>query len=155
MDIKEITRVLDEAVELGVSVIMFAGGEPMLKEGILSLPETHKSILYVMFTNGLLLDNLNRELPMNLIPVISIEGGKEVTDKRRGSGIFDKVTEIMRQLDKDGRLFGASVTLTSKNFSEVIETDYLNRLESIGCRVVFSDRVCAYRRGRYRFMPYG
>ena len=135
MDISEIRRVADEAVELGVSVIMVAGGEPLLKEGILSLPEDHSDTLFVMFTNGLLLKT--DKLPKNLVPVLSIEGKKEKTDERRGAGMYDKVISVMESLDKNGMLFGASVTLTSENYDEVVRSDYLSELESKGCRAAF------------------
>ena len=83
MDISEIYRIVDEAVELGVAVVMLAGGEPLMKKGILSLPEDHPDTLFVMFTNGLLLGSKS-DYPKNLIPVISLEGGRQTTDERRG-----------------------------------------------------------------------
>jgi MoaA/NifB/PqqE/SkfB family radical SAM enzyme len=92
--------------------------------------------LFVMFTNGMLLGTFG-ELPKNLVPVISVEGGKEATDARRGTGMYDNAMAVMRKLDKDGRLFGASITLTSENYSEVVNSDYLTELEGIGCRAAF------------------
>jgi MoaA/NifB/PqqE/SkfB family radical SAM enzyme len=136
MDISDIRRVIGEAIAEGVSVIMIAGGEPLLKEGILSLPEEHPDTLFVMFTNGLLL-NPEKKLPENLVPVLSIEGEKEKTDERRGTGMYERVMSVMKRLDKEATLFGASVTLTSENYEEVVKSDYLNRLESKGARAVF------------------
>lgn len=135
MEISEIKRVVGEAVTLGVSVVMIAGGEPLLKEGILGLPQDHNDTLFVLFTNGLLLKT--EKLPNNLVPVLSIEGGKEATDFRRGDGMYDKVVSVMERLDKNGVLFGASVTLTSENYNEVIKSDYLQKLEAKGCRAAF------------------
>jgi MoaA/NifB/PqqE/SkfB family radical SAM enzyme len=135
MDIALIKRVLDEAVELGVSVVMIAGGEPLMKKGVPELPKDHPDTLYVMFTNGLLLKSA--DLPENLVPVISVEGGREATDARRGAGMYDRAMAVMESLDRDARLFGASITLTSENYREVVNTDYLDKLESKGCRAVF------------------
>jgi MoaA/NifB/PqqE/SkfB family radical SAM enzyme len=87
-----------------------------MKTGITELPAAHHETLFVMFTNGLLLGTFGK-LPKNLVPVISVEGGKEATDARRGAGMYDNAMAVMEKLDNDGRLFGASVTLTSENFS--------------------------------------
>jgi MoaA/NifB/PqqE/SkfB family radical SAM enzyme len=136
----DIKRVTQEAVGLGVCVVMIAGGEPLLKDGILELPKAHPSTLFVMFTNGLLLDTpaaLLSASMRNLIPVISLEGGRELTDERRGDGMFDAVTEVMRRLDADRRMFGVSVTLTSRNYDEVICGSYLKSMQALGCRAAF------------------
>jgi MoaA/NifB/PqqE/SkfB family radical SAM enzyme len=135
MDIATIRRVVSEAVELGVAVVMLAGGEPLMKEGILRLPESHPDTLFVMFTNGLLLGP--RSLPMNLIPVVRLEGGLAATDARRGAGVYAAVKGLMARLNRDKRLFGGSVTLTCENFEEVIGPAFLAALEADGCRAAF------------------
>lgn len=136
MDIEKIRRVLGEAVELGVAVVMIAGGEPLMKQGITELPALHPDTLFVMFTNGLLL-SLYKDLPKNFVPVISIEGGKQSTDLRRGEGMYERAMAVMDSLDKKGRLFGASITLTSENYGEVLDSGFLDELESKGCRAAF------------------
>jgi MoaA/NifB/PqqE/SkfB family radical SAM enzyme len=55
MTIEQIDRIIGEAVDLGVAVVLIAGGEPLMKEGILELPKKYPSTLFVMFTNGLLI----------------------------------------------------------------------------------------------------
>jgi MoaA/NifB/PqqE/SkfB family radical SAM enzyme len=136
MDIEKIKSVLSEAVELGVAVVMIAGGEPLMKKGITELPAIHPNTLFVMFTNGLLL-GLHKDMPKNLVPVISIEGGKQATDLRRGEGIYERAMAVMENLDKNGRLFGASITLTSENYGDVLGSGYLDELEAKGCRAAF------------------
>ncbi len=136
MGIGEIRRVVDEAVALGVAVVMLAGGEPLMKEGILSLPESHRDTLFVMFTNGLLL-GAERKLPLNLIPVISLEGGQQLTDARRGAGVYAAVQTLFSRFNAQKRLFGASVTLTRENFEEIISPAFLSALQTDGCRAAF------------------
>lgn len=136
LDIERIKSVLGEAVSLGVSVVMIAGGEPLMKKGILELPELCPDTLFVMFTNGLLLA-AHKQLSKNLVPVISLEGGRQATDDRRGDGMYERAMAVMESLDKQGRLFGASITLTCANFGEVIKSDYLSMLEQKGCRAAF------------------
>ena len=136
MDITEIRRVVEEAVTLGVAVVMFAGGEPLMKTGLLELPKAHPDTLFVMFTNGLLLRS-EKDYPKNLIPVISLEGGRTATDTRRGAGVYEAVKSLMGRLSADKRLFGASVTLTCQNYDEVVSPAFLSALEADGCRAAF------------------
>jgi len=135
MDIAEIGRIVDEAETLGVAVVMLAGGEPLMKPGLLDLPKAHPGTLFVMFTNGLLLKNA--EYPENLIPVVSLEGGLNRTDARRGAGVYAAVKGLMAHFSAQKRLFGASVTLTCENFEEVIGSGFLSALEADGCRAAF------------------
>ena len=123
-------------MKLGVAVVMLAGGEPLMKKGILALPDDHPDTLFVMFTNGLLLSSRS-DYPKNLIPVISLEGGKITTDARRGKGVYAAVQALIGRLNEQKRLFGASVTLTSANFDEVVNFAFLSALETEGCRAAF------------------
>jgi MoaA/NifB/PqqE/SkfB family radical SAM enzyme len=140
LSMDDIQRIVGEAVRLGVCVVMLAGGEPLLKQGILDLPPAYPDTLFVMFTNGLLLDTSAAQAAArirNLIPVLSLEGGQELTDERRGAGLYDAVTTVMRRLDSAKRMFGVSVTLTSRNYDDVIRGDYLDTMQALGCRVAF------------------
>ena len=49
-----------------------------------------------------------------------------ITDARRGEGIYDKLISNMDELKKRGLIFGASVTVTTKNVREVTSDDFLN-----------------------------
>lgn len=136
----EIKRIVKEAIELGVSIILIAGGEPLLKKGILDIPKAHNSTLFVMFTNGMLLDNdtiKDFKQTKNLIPVISIEGDKDATDKRRGIGVYDNIIKTMKILRKEKIMFGSSITLTSKTYDSIMRGSYLGDLESSGCSITF------------------
>ncbi len=55
LTIEDIDRVISEAVDLGVAIIMIAGGEPLVKKGILDIMQKYDDTLFVMFTNGLMI----------------------------------------------------------------------------------------------------
>ena len=98
-----------------------------------------QSILFPIFTNGTFLNKKYFELfdrCRNLIPVISIEGEKELTDARRGEGIYDKITGNMKELQDRGLLFGGSVTVTTENLEEVMSDGFVNDLAGRGCRAL-------------------
>ena len=70
--------------------------------------------MFPIFTNGTFMDERYFDLfdrRRNLLPVMSIEGGKEITDDRRGAGIYDKLIANMDELHRPGLIFGASVYL--------------------------------------------
>ncbi|MCM1578068.1 MAG: hypothetical protein NC078_04635, partial [Ruminococcus sp.] len=72
----------------------------------------------------------------NLLPVISIEGDEKITDERRGKGIYQKITETMKNICDRGIIFGASVTVTSENIREIYSDEFIDRLYSLGCKAV-------------------
>jgi MoaA/NifB/PqqE/SkfB family radical SAM enzyme len=132
-------RVFDEADDLGISFILLAGGEPMLRRGVIEAAGKKKNILFPIFTNGTFLDDKYFDLldaSRNLIPIMSIEGKREITDARRGAGIYDRLIQNMDELQKRGLIFGASVTVTKENVREVTSEDFLNELSGRGCKAV-------------------
>ena len=136
---EEWQAVFDEAEELGVSFVLLAGGEPMLRRGVIEAAGKKQNILFPIFTNGTYLDEGYFELfdkCRNLIPVMSIEGSRELTDERRGKGIYDRLIANMNEIKKRGLIFGASVTVTTRNYKEVTSQAFLNSLAEKGCKVI-------------------
>ena len=132
--------IFDQAQQIGVSFVLLAGGEPMLRRGVVERAAEHREILFPVFTNGTLLsDSMLRLLDehRNLVPIVSIEGNPELTDARRGAGTYAKLTQHMEQMRDQGILFGASVTLTTENFPVVTSDAFLQTLRSLGAKVVF------------------
>lgn len=132
-------RIFDEADDMGISFILLAGGEPMLRRDIIEAAGKKPGILFPIFTNGTFMDERYFELfdkCRNLLPVMSIEGEKEITDARRGNGIYDRLISNMDKLKERGLIFGASVTVTTKNIREVTSAEFLNKLSDRGCKAV-------------------
>lgn len=132
-------KVFDEADELGISFILLAGGEPMLRRDVMEAAGRKKNIMFPIFTNGTFMDDSYFELfdrSRNLIPIMSIEGGRQITDARRGEGIYDRLIQNMDRLSERALIFGASVTVTTQNVREVTSDDFLGELSSRGCRAV-------------------
>ena len=133
-------RIFDEAEELGVSFILLAGGEPMLRWDVIESAGRMKNILFPVFTNGTFMTEKHLGLLdscRNIVPVISIEGGREETDARRGEGVFDTVIEKMDKLCEKGIIYGVSVTVTKENMGMVYSDAFLDELRSRGCKAVF------------------
>ncbi len=133
-------RIFEEAKVLGISFILLAGGEPLVRKDVISMAATMKEILFPIFTNGTMIEEEYIKLfkdYRNLVPVISIEGNEETTNERRGPYVYQKVMKAMNSMQDNGILYGASVTVTKKNILEVTNQEFIDQLYMRGCKVVF------------------
>ena len=136
---EEWLKIFSEADELGISFILLAGGEPLLRRDIIEAAGKRQNILFPIFTNGVFMDERYFELfdrCRNLLPVMSIEGEKEVTDARRGAGIYDILIKNMDEIHRRGLIFGASVTVTTENVKDVSSDAFIQSLSDRGCKAV-------------------
>jgi MoaA/NifB/PqqE/SkfB family radical SAM enzyme len=130
--------IVAEAAELGVSFFVIAGGEPLLRSELLATAGRFPRVLFLVFTNGLLLDNamVGRLAGLkNVIPLLSLEGTAAETDERRGEGTYEQLIAAMARLQKQRYFFGCSLTLTSRNFSTIFSDEYIGGLAAAGCRL--------------------
>lgn len=133
-------ELLEEAKELGVSLALLAGGEPLMRRDILALTKDFPQIIFAVFTNGLLIkesDIKNFKRQKNLICVLSIEGFAYNTNQRRGVGVYQHLEKIMAEFKRQGIFYGVSVTLTRENFSVVTQDEFIQKLLSSGCQLFF------------------
>ncbi len=133
-------ELLEEAGDLGISLILLAGGEPLMRWDLIEIASKYPKIMFPIFTNGLLINNeMVRYFKKHqqLFPVISIEGHEKETDQRRGSGIWDNF-QLICDLFKHNQLFwGASITVNKNNYDLVTSDYYLKQLIDKGCSIVF------------------
>ena len=132
-------EIFREADEIGVSYILLAGGEPMLRRDVIEAAGKMQNIIFPIFTNGTYMDDAYFQLfdrCRNLVPVMSIEGGKEETDTRRGKGVYEKLIANMDRLHEKSLLFGVSITVTTQNVSEVVSAEFMDTLAARGCKLV-------------------
>ena len=131
-------EIFDQATELGVSFILLAGGEPLLRRDVIEAAGKRRDILFPVFTNGTFINDRYFELfdnCRNLIPVLSIEGDREVTDARRGEGVYDKLISVMDELGRRDLIFGASITVTTENIRDISSRDFIKTLYDRGCKL--------------------
>ena len=129
-----------QAKELGISFIVLAGGEPMLRRDVILKASKYHEILFPIFTNGNMLDEEYYNLldkNRNLVPVLSIEGNEDVTDLRRGKGVYKQLIDSMGYMRKNNIIFGASLTFTKGNLSDILSNEYIGHLHDLGCKVLF------------------
>lgn len=147
-------RIVTEAKTLwGVRFLAISGGEPLAyrSEGkdLLDIAEKHPDIFFLFYTNGTLIDEKTaRRMAVlgNVTPAISVEGWRERTDERRGTGVFDKVLGAMEQLRKAGVFFGISLTATRHNVEEIFSDEFLD---------FFFEEQGAFYGWSFQYMPIG
>lgn len=133
------SRVFDEADDLGISFILLVGGEPLLRKGVIDAAGERPNILFPVFTNGTFMGEQYFELfdrCRNIVPIMSIEGDKDVTDARRGEGVYDRLISNMQELNRRGLIFGASITVTAENYQDVSSEGFISLLSEKGCKAV-------------------
>lgn len=131
--------IFKEARDLGIGFILLAGGEPMMRRDILEKAAKIPEILFPVFTNGTLLNDSYIQLfdkSRNLVPIFSIEGDEQKTDKRRGVGIYKSLIRAIDRIKDNHLIFGASVTVMTSNLNEVVSDDFISALQERGCKVV-------------------
>ena len=133
----ELSRIVQEAEEAGVSFFVIAGGEPFLRRELLHITEMHPQMIFFIFTNGLLIDESAISIlkkQKNAIPLMSLEGYRDETDLRRGEGTYQIVRGTMERLKHEGVFFGTSLTLTRNNFDILTSESFTKDFFDVGCR---------------------
>jgi MoaA/NifB/PqqE/SkfB family radical SAM enzyme len=128
-----------EARELGISAILFAGGEPLIRKDLLTITKDFPSVIFPIVTNGTLIDERTLDHfrnQRNVIPVISIEGDERDTDERRGAGMHELLQKAMEEMRAKGIFFGCSLTITRSNFATITDDRFIESLIHAGTKLI-------------------
>jgi 12,18-didecarboxysiroheme deacetylase len=118
-------RLLEDLAQFGCPVVLFSGGEPLVRPDIFDLIAyaVRLGLRAVLSTNGTLIDHaLAKELKkLGLSYVgISLDGIGEVHDRFRGSkGCFEKVVQAIENCQREGLKVGLRFTINKFNAEEI------------------------------------
>jgi MoaA/NifB/PqqE/SkfB family radical SAM enzyme len=111
----EAKRLIDESLDLGICILAFTGGEPLLRQDIFELIAhvDQRKAMPIMFTNGQLLtpDAVERLADSGLYTLfLSLDApSAEEHDRLRGiPGLFDSAIEGLERIREKGVLTGIS-----------------------------------------------
>ncbi len=110
----------------------------MLYPDLLDILGNHSDCLFILITNGILVtDGIAKKLSRlpHIIPVISLEGGLEDTDKRRGVGTYNHVISAFDNLQANKVLYGFSITVTSDNVERLQREEVFEEKYPYGARL--------------------
>ena len=135
--------VLDDLAEFGVPVVLFSGGEPLVRKDLIDLARhaVQRGMRAVISTNGTLISRTGaeelRKVGLSYVGV-SLDGLREVHDRFRGKkGAFKDAMQGIRNCQEQGLKVGLRFTLNRKNVEEV--PGIFDLLEGAGI-----PRVCFY-----------
>jgi len=146
----KLREIVAEADELGVSFFVIAGGEPLTRPEILDITRDFPQIIFLLITNGLLLDDgmiARLAGQRNTIPALSLEGDQAQTDGRRGDGVHERLRRKMEQLKAARIFFSISLTVTRDNFDTVTDGRFIEQAVASGCRLFFFVEYTPIREG--------
>jgi radical SAM protein with 4Fe4S-binding SPASM domain len=139
----EAQAMIDGLVAFGVPVLLFSGGEPLLRADLFELGAYARAcgLRTVISTNGTLIDQAVagriRDAGFSYVG-ISLDGMAEVNDRFRGvSGAFERALQGIRHCTEAGVKAGLRLTLNQHNFRDL--PDILDLLEREHIR-----RACFY-----------
>ena len=135
---EQLDKLVLEAKEMGTFFYVIAGGEPLLRKDLFELYSKHRDVVFLVFTNGMLIDKgiaegLSRMV--NVATIISIEGFQRETDDRRGTRVYERVLNAMKILRRYDLFFGFSTTVSRLNIDAVIMNEFLEDMIRNGCRM--------------------
>jgi 12,18-didecarboxysiroheme deacetylase len=136
-------KLIDDLAAFGAPVILFSGGEPLLRPDLLKLAQyaTDKGMRAVISTNGTL---ITREIAAKLKTIglsyvgVSLDGLEKTHDRFRGTkGAFEKAMEGIRNCRDAGIKVGIRFTVNKRNLADVPAMFDLLKKEKI-------ERLCFY-----------
>jgi MoaA/NifB/PqqE/SkfB family radical SAM enzyme len=128
---------LKQASELGISIVLVVGGEPLTRPEIFDVMKDFPDMIFTLFTNGTLIDDVvlgKLKKYKHIVPILSMEGNENITDLRRGSGIHQRLINDMAKLNKKGIFFGSSLTVTRSNYDMVMGESFIKSMREQGCK---------------------
>ncbi len=136
-------ELIDDLAKFGAPVILFSGGEPLMRPDLPELAQyaRSKGMRAVISTNGTLIDKkmakVLKEIGLSYVGV-SLDGMRETNDKFRGvKGAFDLALQGMRNCLAEGIKVGLRFTVNKKNVKDIPAIFDLLENENI-------PRVCFY-----------
>ncbi len=140
---EEALAVLDDLADFGVPVVLFSGGEPLMRRDLVDLARyaVGKGMRAVISTNGTLIDQATaerlRDVGLSYVGV-SVDGLEEVNDRFRGKkGAFREAMAGIGNCKRAGLKVGLRFTANRMNVQEVPAIFDLLEAEDI-------PRVCFY-----------
>jgi 12,18-didecarboxysiroheme deacetylase len=136
-------KLIDDLAKFGSPVILFSGGEPLLRKDLLELAQyaTNKGMRAVISTNGTL---ITKEIAAKLQKIglsyvgVSLDGLEKTHDRFRGKkGAFAAAIEGIRNCRDAGIKVGIRFTVNKHNVADVPDMFELLRKEKI-------ERMCFY-----------
>ena len=125
LSFEEGKRLIDDLARFGVPVLLFSGGEPLVRKDLPELADyaVQKGMRAVISTNGTLIPQETarrlKEIGLSYVG-ISLDGMEEVNDRFRGvKGAFKMALDGIRNCQEAGIKVGLRFTINTFNVGEI------------------------------------
>ncbi|MBW1981541.1 MAG: 12,18-didecarboxysiroheme deacetylase [Deltaproteobacteria bacterium] len=122
---REGKMLLEDLARFGVPVILFSGGEPLMRKDLVELADyaVKLGMRAVISTNGTLISRslagVLQEIGLSYVG-ISLDGTREINDRFRGvKGAFDRAMEGIKNCQEAGIKVGLRFTMNRINVAEI------------------------------------
>jgi MoaA/NifB/PqqE/SkfB family radical SAM enzyme len=117
------------------------GGEPLLYPRLFEVLGRHRDCYFQVFTNGTVLDaDTAREMRRlgNVTPLVSLEGGEEVSDERRGgTRVFQRSLNGLECCRREKLFTGVATSVCKSNFADLVSEPFVRELIGRGVHYVW------------------
>jgi 12,18-didecarboxysiroheme deacetylase len=120
-------KLIDDLSEFGVPVILFSGGEPLVRKDLPELADyaVNKGMRAVISTNGTLITPQKaqtlKDIGLSYVG-ISLDGMEEINDRFRGvKGAFKSALKGIENCKKAGIKVGLRFTISKSNYGQISE----------------------------------
>lgn len=136
IEVEALTRMIDQAKEVGNYFFGIVGGEPFMHPQILDIFAAHPDCYFQVFTNGhFITDQVASELRRlgNVTPLVSVEGSEIVSDVRRGrDGVYNQTMEGIHNCVNHRLITGVCTSVCKSNLDDLVSEAWVDRLIELG-----------------------
>lgn len=139
LDFDAMDDIVEQGKMMGVYLYFFLGGEPLSRRNdLVALCNKHSDCLFLAFTSG---KGLDEELASDMLRVknfltaLTLCGGREETDARRGPGAFDAAQTAMEILRRRKLPFGIACSYDRGNTELVGSEAFYDQMISWGAKI--------------------
>ena len=124
---EQIFKILDEMSDIGVRLISFTGGEPLIRDdiGLIIKRAKSKELLVNLNTNGMLLLNRLEDIKEVDSIQVSLDGDELANDAIRGTGVYKQVLSSLTLLRKNNIKLKIQTVISNFNLDSI---DYICKL---------------------------
>lgn len=136
LSLEQLDGIISQAKSQGSYFFGILGGEPFMYRGLLDVIERHPDCYFQLFTNATLItpelaQRMNRL--GNITPLISIEGLRGESDRRRGrNDVYERTLRGLRACREAKLIFGVAASICRTNFDELVSREHLDNLAAEG-----------------------
>lgn len=133
---EQLDGIISQAKSQGSYFFGILGGEPLMYRGLFDVLAKHPDCYFQLFTNATLITPKLAETMKrlgNVTPLISIEGLREESDRRRGSDdVYERTLNGLRTCRKAKLIFGVAASICKSNFDELVSRQHLENMAHEG-----------------------